>query len=65
MFIYIYLFIYLFIIRTSLVVQWLRLCTSITGGMGSIPCWGTKIPHAAQHGQKKNRKQQQQQKDLL
>ena len=21
------------------------------GGMGSIPGWGTKIPHAAQHGQ--------------
>ena len=27
-----------------------RLCTS--GGSGSIPGWGTEIPHATQHGQK-------------
>ena len=33
--------------RTSLVVQWLRLCTSIAGGMGLMPDWGTKIPHSA------------------
>ena len=32
--------------RTSLVVQWLRLCASGAGGMGLIPGWGTKIPHA-------------------
>ena len=32
---------------TSLVVQWLRLCTFTAGGMGSIPGWGTKILHAA------------------
>ena len=31
---------------TSLVVQWLRLQASNTGGMGLIPGWGTKIPHA-------------------
>ena len=30
---------------TCLVVQWLRLCTSTAGGMGSIPGQGTKIPH--------------------
>ena len=30
---------------TSLVVQWLRLRASIAGGTGSIPDWGTKIPH--------------------
>ena len=30
---------------TSLVVQWLRLCTSTAGGMGSIPSWRAKIPH--------------------
>ena len=36
-------------------VQWLRLCTSNAGGMGLIPGWGTKIPHAAQHSQKKKR----------
>ena len=31
---------------TSLVVQWLRPHASNVGGMGSIPGWGTKIPHA-------------------
>ena len=31
---------------TSLVVQWLRLHASSAGGAGSIPGWGTKIPHA-------------------
>ena len=24
-----------------------------TGSMGSIPGWGTKIPHATRHGQKR------------
>ena len=32
--------------RTSLVVQWLRLCTFTTGGTGSIPGGGNKIPQA-------------------
>ena len=31
---------------TSLVVQWLRLCTFIAGDVGLIPGQGTKIPHA-------------------
>ena len=31
---------------TSLAVHWLRLHASTAGGMGSIPGWGTKIPHA-------------------
>ena len=35
-------------LETSLVVQWLRLCPSTAGGTGSIPGWGTKIPHATQ-----------------
>ena len=39
-------------IGTSLAVQWLRLCASNARGTGSIPGWGTKIPHAAWHGQK-------------
>ena len=39
------------IIGTSLVVQWLRLQASIAGGMGLIPGWGTKIPHAMQCSQ--------------
>ena len=37
----------------SLVVQWLRLCTSTAGGMISIPGWGTKIPVASWCDQKK------------
>ena len=31
---------------TSLEAQWLRLCASAPGSMGSIPGWGTKIPRA-------------------
>ena len=30
---------------TSLLVQWLRLCTSIAGGVRSIPGWESKILH--------------------
>ena len=37
--------------RTSLAVQWLRVCASNAWGVGSIPGWGTKTPHAAQCGQ--------------
>ena len=37
---------------TSLAVQWLGLHASNAGGVGSVPGRGTKIPHAAQHGQK-------------
>ena len=36
-------------IGTSLAVQWLRLRASNAGGEDSIPCWGTKIPHAMRH----------------
>ena len=42
-----------FITWTTLAVQWLRLCTSSAGGVGSIPCRGTRIPDATWHGQKK------------
>ena len=38
---------------TSLVVQWLRLWTSIAGGSVSILGQGTEISHAERHGQKK------------
>ena len=41
---------------TSLAVQWLRCYASNTGGAGSIPVWGTKIPHAARCGQKKKKR---------
>ena len=30
----------------------LRLHTANVGGMGSIPSWGTKIPHATWHNNK-------------
>ena len=38
---------------TSLVVQWLRLCSSTSGDVGLIPGRGTKIPHATGHNQNK------------
>ena len=38
--------------RTSLVVRWLRVCASTSGGMSSIPGQGTKIRHAARCDQK-------------
>ena len=37
---------------TSLLVRWLRHCTSNAGDEGSITDQGTKIPHAVWHGQK-------------
>ena len=40
--------------RNSLVVPWLGLRASTAGGLGSIPRWGTKIPHA--HGSAKKKK---------
>ena len=40
----------------SLVIQWLRFCTSTSGGVGSIPGQGTKIPHTEWCGQKKKKK---------
>ena len=44
---------------TSLAVQWLRFHASNAGAAGLIPGWGTKIPHAAWHGQifKKRKKE--------
>ena len=44
--------------RTSLAVQWLRLHSPKTGGTDFIPCWETKISHAAQHGLKKKNHQE-------
>ena len=34
------------LLGSSLVVQWLGLCTSTTRDQDPIPGWGTKIPHA-------------------
>ena len=42
----------------SLVIQWLWLCASHPGGLGSIPDWGTNIPHAMEHGQKLKKKKE-------
>ena len=39
--------------RTSLVVQWLRIRASNTGGTGSIPGQGTRILHACHMAKKK------------
>ena len=47
---------------TSLAVQWLRCCTSSVADVGLIPGWGTKIPHAAQRGQKQKQRQTNKQK---
>ena len=38
---------------TSLAVQWLRFCASNAWGTGSIPGWGTKLPHATVAKKKK------------
>ena len=45
------------VVGTSLVAQWLRLCASTVGGMGSIPGGGTKILHAVQRSHKQTNKQ--------
>ena len=37
--------------RIFLAVQWLRLCTSKAGGVGSLPSQGTETLHVAQQGQ--------------
>ena len=42
------------ILGTSLVIQWLRLYASTSGGTGSIPGQGTEIPCAVWHGQNNN-----------
>ena len=45
-----------FLPGNSLVAQWLGLCAFIAEGPGSISDWGTKIPQAAWHSQKKKKK---------
>ena len=42
---------------TSLVLQWLRLCTVSTGDEGSIPGGGTKIPQVLPNDEKKKKAQ--------
>ena len=38
-----------------MVIQWLRLHTPTSGGMGVIPGWGAKIPHVAKKLEKKKK----------
>ena len=40
----------------SLAVQWLGLSAFIAEGPGSSPSWGTKIPQALRHSQKKKKR---------
>ena len=40
---------------TSLVVEWLRLCTPTARGTGSISGWGTKVPQVMRCSQKRER----------
>ena len=44
---------WLTLLKTSLVVQWLRLHASTAGETGYIPGWGTKIPYASWCNNKK------------
>ena len=41
---------------TYFLIQWLRICASTTGGLGSFPGEGTKISYAVQCGSKKKKK---------
>ena len=43
-------------LRISMVVRWLRLCTSTAGGKGSLLGQGTEIPHAVGEAKKKKSK---------
>ena len=42
------------IARTSVAVQWLRLCASTARGVGSVPGWRAKIPHTVVRPKKEN-----------
>ena len=41
--------------KNSLVVQWLELHVFTAEGLGLIPVWGTNIPQASRHRQKKRK----------
>ena len=40
---------------TSLAARWSRLCASIAGGVGSVPCRGAQISQAAPCGQRQSK----------
>ena len=48
---------------TSLAVQWLGLCASTAGVMGSIPGRRTKISEAARRSQKKKKKEEEEEQE--
>ena len=50
---------------TSLVVKQLRFHASNAEGMGLIPGWGTKIPHAEWWGQKKKKEREREKENKL
>ena len=45
--------------------HWLRLHVSNTWNSGSVPGWGTKLPHAMQCSQKKKRREREREKELI
>ena len=51
-------------LRTSLVVQWLRICASNAGDMDSIPGLGIKILYATQCGPKNQPNKQKKQNSV-
>ena len=52
-------------LRTSLVIQWLRLYTPNAGGMGLIPDQGTEIPHVNSSKKKKRERKSERVADKL
>lgn len=48
---------------TSLAFQWLRPCASSVGDVGSVPGWGTEIPHAAWYGERKREREKIKEKE--
>ena len=44
-----------FLLGISLAVQWLGLCASTAGGLGSIPGQGTEVPQVSVQGKKKKK----------
>ena len=49
--------------RPSLAVQWLGPQVSAAGSMGSIPGWGTKIPHGVQNAAKKIKRKKKRERE--
>ena len=50
------------VLGTSLAFQWLRPWASDVERVGSIPGWGTEIPHAACYGKRKRERENERKK---